>query len=345
MAESVRIAIEEGSQPAEARRIARKIACDIGFDEAASEQIAIVATEAGTNLLKHAGGGEILLRRIEGEEAPGVHALELLAIDRGPGMENLDLCLENGYSTSGSAGQGLGAIVRLSAESDFYSVPGKGAAVLARWRTNGVASPLRAPSQSDDAPWLRLGAVSVFKKGQEVCGDSWGVEQGAFATTILLADGLGHGYEASLASREAVRMLHANSDLGPAQLMERCHQALRSSRGAAVSIARIDRERGTLHFCGAGNVSGQVYSGAASRQNLVTVNGTVGHQIPRLREFAYPWPEDGILVLHSDGLSTATGLEAQPGLAARHAGLIAGVLYREFSRGVDDATVVVAKAA
>ncbi len=126
MAESVRIAVEESSQPAEARRIARKMAGEIGFDEAASEQIAIVATEASTNLLKHGGGGEILLRRIEAEEAPGARALELLAIDRGPGMENLDLCLENGYSTGGSAGQGLGAIVRLSAESDFFSVPGNG---------------------------------------------------------------------------------------------------------------------------------------------------------------------------------------------------------------------------
>jgi serine phosphatase RsbU (regulator of sigma subunit) len=171
------------------------------------------------------------------------------------------------------------------------------------------------------------------------------VEQGPVTTTILVADGLGHGYDASLASREAVRMLHAHPDLAPAQLVERCHQALRSSRGAALSVARIDRERGTLLFCGAGNVSGQIYSGGTSRQHLVSVNGTVGHQIPRLREFAYPWPEDGILILHSDGLSTATSLEAQPSLAARDAGLIAGVLYREFSRGMDDATVVVAKAA
>ncbi len=327
VAESVRIAIEDSSQPAEARRIARKIAAEIGFDEAASEQIAIVATEAGTNLLKHAGGGEILLRRIEGEEAPGVRALELLAIDRGPGMENLDLCLENGYSTGGSAGQGLGAIVRLSAESDFYSVPGKGAAVLARWRMNGGATPVR-----HDAAWLRLGAVSVSKKGQTVCGDSWGVEQGEFTTTILVADGLGHGYEAGLASREAVRMLHANSDLTPALLIERCHQALRSSRGAAVSVARIDRERGALHFCGAGNVSAQIYSGATSCQHLVSVNGTVGHQIPRLREFAYPWPEDGILVLHSDGLSTATSLESKSALGARDPGRSRS-LSRLFARG------------
>jgi hypothetical protein len=255
-------------------------------------------------------------------------------------MEDLDLCLENGYSTVGSAGQGLGAIVRLSVDSDFYSVPGKGTAILARWRWNGVTNHLRNEPQ-----WLRVGAVSVSKKGQEVCGDSWGVEQDSVTTTILVADGLGHGYEAGLASREAVRMLHTNPESTPARLIELCHQALRSSRGAAVSVARIDRERGTLHFCGAGNVSAQIYSGAAPLQHLVSVNGTVGHQIPRLREFSYPWPEDGMLVLHSDGLSTATGLDSQSPLALRDPALIAGVLYREFSRGIDDATVVVAKAA
>ena len=61
-------------------------------------------------------------------------------------------------------------------------------------------------------------------------------------------------------------------------------------------------------------------------------------------DFSYAWPEDGLLVLHSDGLSTSTGLESYPGLAARDPVLIAGVLYRDFSRGRDDATVVVAKA-
>ena len=64
----------------------------------------------------------------------------------------------------------------------------------------------------------------------------------------------------------------------------------------------------------------------------------------RLREFSYPWPEAGMLVLHTDGLSTATGLDSDPSLAQRDPSLIAGVLYRDYSRGNDDSTVVVLKA-
>jgi hypothetical protein len=185
--------------------------------------------------------------------------------------------------------------------------------------------------------------VSVAKRGEEACGDSWGAVQTDEFTTILMADGLGHGYEASVASLEAVRMLRVHPALTAIGLVERVHQALRSSRGAAVAVAKIDRWREKITFCGVGNISGQIYAGSAARQHLVSVNGTAGHQTQRIREFSYPWPAEGMLVLHSDGLVTATSLEAQQALALRDPSLIAGLLYRDFSRGQDDATVVVAR--
>ena len=333
MAASIRIEIEDPSQTAEARRIARRMAENIGFEEVRAEQVAIAVTEAATNILKHAGRGEILLRITAG----AFSEMEFLALDRGPGMSNLDQCLRDGYTTGTSPGHGLGAIKRLSDVSDFYSVPGKGTAVLARWRLD--------PPRKTGPALLRIGAVNVPKRGQEVCGDSWGVEQTEESSTLLVADGLGHGYEASMASLEAVRTLRGHPDLPPMALLELSHKALRSSRGAAVAVARIDRVRGKLTFSGVGNVAGQIYSGSAAGQHLVSVNGTAGHETQRIREFSYPWPENGMLVLHSDGLTTATGLEAQPRLALHDPSLIAGVLYKDFNRGQDDATVVVAKAA
>ena len=100
-----------------------------------------------------------------------------------------------------------------------------------------------------------------------------------------------------------------------------------------------------MFFAGWETSPAQIYAGMGRSQHLVSVNGTAGHQIARIREFSYPWPEDGILVMHSDGLSTATGTRIHPALALRDPSLIAGVLYRDFRRGHDDATVVVAKAA
>jgi anti-sigma regulatory factor (Ser/Thr protein kinase) len=338
--ESIRIQIEDPSQVAEARRIARVLAGRLGLNDVFVEQVAIVVTEASTNLLKHAGRGEILLRSLAEDNSEAPPALEAIALDRGPGMTDIDRCIRDGYSTGGSPGQGLGAIIRLSTVSDFYSVPLKGTALLARWWA-------KRPDESAGARarTMRVGAVNVCKPGQEVCGDSWGIEQYNGQTVVLVADGLGHGMDARTASMEAVRMLHLHATLPPKALLETVHQALRSTRGAAVAVARIDRDRGTLAFAGAGNISAQIYSGLRTPQHLVSGNGTAGHQIPRIQEYSYPWSEDGVLILHSDGLSSGTGLENYPRLVSRDPSLAAGVLYRDYSRGNDDSTVVVVKAA
>lgn len=334
MAESVRLPIEEQSQTADARRVARGMARHAGFDETAAEQMALVVTEICTNLLKHASGGEILIRSALNGGSPAP-SLEVLALDKGPGMRNLDQCLRDGFSTGGTPGHGLGAIVRLSNSADFYSETGRGAAVLARWS---------APEPKGGSA-LHIGAVNVSKPGQEVCGDSWGEEQTSDYCTVMLADGLGHGMDAKTASMEAVRILHQYPGLTPGALVERVHQALRSTRGAAVAVARMERGRGVLTFAGIGNIAGHIYSGAKASQHLVSVNGTAGFQTQRIREFSYPWPDNGMLVMHSDGLATNTNLEAYSGLALRDPALIAAVLYRDFSRHNDDATAVVAKAA
>jgi anti-sigma regulatory factor (Ser/Thr protein kinase) len=332
---AVSILIEESSKTAEARRTAREMALHFGLDDLGAEHVAIVATEACTNLLKHAGRGQILLQSSTGE-SDGIPLLELLAVDQGPGMTNLDQCLRDGYSTAASPGQGLGAIQRMSKQSDIYTLPGKGTAVLARWwsRQNGST-----PAQA-----IHLGAVNVPMPGEDVSGDAWGAAWNDEDLTILLADGLGHGLEARLAALEAVRQLQANPELEPKPLLVRIHQALRSTRGAAVAVARIGAARRRLIFAGIGNISGRIYAGSEGRHSLVSLNGTAGHQCERIQEFSYPWPDGGLLVLHSDGLTTSTALDPYPGLAARDPVLIAGVLYRDFCRGRDDATVVVAKA-
>jgi anti-sigma regulatory factor (Ser/Thr protein kinase) len=338
MGGSLRILIDEASKTAEARRFARGLAANMGLSETAAEQVSIVVTEACTNLLKHAGRGEIILHSsFEGREA--TTGLDLLALDQGPGMRNLQQSLQDGFSTSSTSGHGLGAIVRLSQASDFYTVPQKGTGILARWWSRPPK-----PASPGHPGTLQISSVNLPKLGEEVSGDAWGAVHLADSVVILLADGLGHGLEAHTAASEAVRMLRLHPDLPPAALLERVHGALRSTRGAAVAVARIDLQYAKLTFAGVGNISGRIYSGSEPRHGLASVNGTAGHQVHKLQEFSYPWPADGLLQLHSDGLLSATGLESYPGLSQRDPALIAGVLYRDFARGRDDSTVVVAKA-
>jgi hypothetical protein len=77
---------------------------------------------------------------------------------------------------------------------------------------------------------------------------------------------------------------------------------------------------------------------------MVSHNGIVGHQMPRVREFEYPCPPDALVILTSDGLQTRWRLDAYPGLEAAHPALVAATLWRDHTRGRDDATALVLRA-
>src|SRR5262245_44221416 len=129
MINQLHLNIREASAVAEARREVAALARSAGFDESGVGKVAIVVTEVATNLVKHTPQGQLLARAFDRN---GVTAVELLALDRGPGIANVSESLRDGYSTAGSPGTGLGAITRLSDEFDIYSTPGKGVALVAR---------------------------------------------------------------------------------------------------------------------------------------------------------------------------------------------------------------------
>jgi hypothetical protein len=105
---------------------------------------------------------------------------------------------------------------------------------------------------------------------------------------------------------------------------------------------RIDADDGKIHFCGLGNIRAAVLSETGSRV-LLSQNGTAGLQMRDARELTESWPRKGLLVIHSDGITGRWNLDQYPGIKVRHAGIIAGVIYRDFCRGSDDSTVVVGK--
>lgn len=327
MPEPVALAVAEVSQVGEARRAAVALAQSLGFDDVQRGKVALVVTETASNLVKHARDGELLLSPLERDEAVGI---EVLALDRGPGVADLARCLRDGYSTAATPGSGLGAIVRLSTFTDFYSLRPSGTALVARlWSSTPPASPLDAA------------AVNVAKPGEVVCGDAWAVAQDGCRVLLMVADGLGHGPEAALAARTAARIFHENARLDPAAILQVAHAALRGTRGAAVSIASVDLAGRVVRFAGVGNVCGVIVGGGS--RSMVSHNGTVGHEARKFQEFSYPFPKGALVVLHSDGLATRWDLDAYPGLSARDPVLTAGVLYRDFSRGRDDVTVLVAR--
>ncbi len=324
------VPVTDLSQVGEARRVAKGVSERLGFDEERAGRVAIIATEAATNLVTHASGGELL---ISVQNPPGgTRAIDILSIDRGPGMKDVTQNLVDGYSTAGTAGNGLGAIKRLSDVFDLYSQPGLGTVVLAR---------VAADKQAITTGTLEAAYVGVPKSGEYVSGDAVALRISGDKGTFMIADGLGHGLGAFEASTSATKMFLEN-DGNPSQLLDLLHGALRATRGAAVAIAAIDVERATVAYAGIGNIAGIILDGELSR-SLVSHNGIVGHQCHRIQQFNYPWSHSGVLVMNSDGLVTNWRLNQYPGLRAKAPAVIAAVLYRDFSRHRDDVSVLVVK--
>jgi anti-sigma regulatory factor (Ser/Thr protein kinase) len=329
---SYRCRLENPSYVGEARRAAVRLGEGIGMDATEIGQFSIIVTELGTNLVKHAGGGELIIRRLRRQ---GRHGLEVISLDKGPGIVDIERSLGDGYSTAGSPGTGLGAVVRLATLFDIYSVRGSGTAILARLHSRRQGS--AKPSAESE-----IGAVSVAAPGEEVSGDAWAFEEQPDWAALLVVDGLGHGPMAGAAAAEAVAIFLARCEPAPAPLMESIHNGIRHTRGAAAAIASLLPREQTIKFCGVGNITAAVVNGSHVKRTL-SHNGIVGYEIRRIQELEYAWPEGSLLIMHSDGLTAHWDFEKYPGLQSRHPGLIAGVLFRDCLRGRDDATVVVVK--
>ena len=327
------IAVAEQSQVGEARRAASRLATDHDLDETAVGRIAIIVTELGNNLWRHARQGRLLIGCRKTDEGC---QLEVISIDNGPGMD-VPRCLRDGYSSGGTPGTGLGAVQRLSTDFSVFSAPDKGTVILSRtWVPSAAASgAVRARTRFAHA------GICLAAPGETISGDAWDIRIDDGKATVIVADGLGHGPVAAEAAAEALKAF-ATITGSPSAVLERAHPLLRSTRGAAVSIAEADAKTGTIVYAGAGNISGRLISGIEDR-SLMSQHGTLGVQIRRLQDVSYPWPEHSLVVLHSDGLLTRWNLKDVGGLLQCDPAVVAGWLLRDFTRGHDDVTVVVLK--
>jgi serine/threonine-protein kinase RsbT len=126
------VSIQTESDIVIARRAVREAAVERGFNATEVTRIVTASSEMARNIFKYAKGGEMRWRGVEKNGCPGI---ELQFIDHGPGIENLELAMEEGYSTGDGLGMGLPGAKRLVDELQIQSVVGKGTTVILRkWR-------------------------------------------------------------------------------------------------------------------------------------------------------------------------------------------------------------------
>lgn len=323
--------LEAGSTASAVRRAAERLGTELGLGAARTADLAIVAAELTSNLVKHADEGVLLLRPVRGDRDAGV---ELIAIDSGPGMADLTVSSRDGHSTTGTLGIGLGAIVRQASWFDAYSRPGRGTVLAVRvW-----------PRDADPEPsWV--GALTRPLTGEQVSGDgyAWRVVDGR--RQLLTCDGLGHGPLAAAATAAAIQAFLRAPASSPAAVVQHLHRSIAHSRGAALAIAEPDPAAGLLRYAGIGNIAGSVVDGTGRRRGLVSLPGIVGHHRPTVREYEYPFPPDALLVMHSDGVVDRWQLDDYPGLTGRSPLVVAATVLRDAGTRRDDACVLVARGA
>jgi anti-sigma regulatory factor (Ser/Thr protein kinase) len=323
--------IGDASRVGEARRHATRAAIELGLSEVEVGRLALVVTELGTNLLRHARNGQLLIAA-----RPNYSDIEVLSIDEGPGIANIAQAMSDGYTTGKSPGTGLGAIKRLASEFDIHSAVPHGTVCLARIGKQAAA---RA-GVADPTPEFEVGAVCVPMHGELVCGDAWGAAFDATQATAMVADGLGHGPEAAKPSQLAVAAF-VNAPLRDLRaIVELVHLELKTTRGAAVCVVRLSNPDDMLRCAGAGNVALRVVSGVFDR-SMMTQDGTAGVQIRKPDEASMALPPHALVVVYSDGITSRWDTQHILPLLGKDPALVAAVLMRHHSRKRDDVTILV----
>jgi anti-sigma regulatory factor (Ser/Thr protein kinase) len=330
--DAVWLTVQDAGAVGTVRRAAVALGDELGLPAQRVANLAIVAAEMASNLYKHTTDGVALVHAVRRR---GVGGVEIVAIDKGPGMRDLSASVVDGESTVGTLGIGLGAIRRQSSEYDAYSRSGSGTVVAATVWADGVAPP-------DLAGFAARGIVRPMS-GQEVSGDGYGIRAtGAGNLQVMLCDGLGHGPRAAAAAQAAEAEFREAPEVGPKDLLDHIHRRLGHTRGAVVTVVEIDRQHDRLRFAGVGNVAGSIVDGG-QRRMLLAQPGIAGHARPRVREIEMPCPRGAILVLHTDGVVDRWSLSEQPGLADRSPVVVAASILRDAGTRHDDAAVLVAK--
>ncbi len=365
-----------------ARRAVNRFAAPLGFSELDLASLDIVVQEIATNAVKYATGGTLHFAALEAAPYTSSHTaqslasnaalmrrnhggIELIYLDKGPGIHDLSRALSDGVSSGGGLGMGFGAVRRLTDEFDLYSLvpsPETISSRPARRTTHGTAllsrkspllesAPFDAPLYHSStntavapvAPPVKCGAWSRPYPNEKFNGDAYFVKTEAETTLAAVIDGLGHGLGAHQATQEALHVLDDwDMDDSLDALVFAVHERLRGTRGAVMSVAMIDHAHDRLTFAGVGNIQVRAFDTHAP-VHLISVNGTLGARLAKVPVWSHTWSKGATLIMSSDGLSASWDINAYPQLLAHDPQLAAAVLMRDFSRITDDATVLVLK--
>ncbi|WP_338877055.1 SpoIIE family protein phosphatase [Spirosoma sp. SC4-14] len=328
----VRFLVTDRSFLAYLKKGISQLALQVGFAPQRLSAIDLIVAEMGSNLIKHAGGGEILVRHFLTSDNAG---LELISIDNGPGMAEPVRMIQDGVSTTGTLGHGLGSINRLADFTQLYSQKGWGTILLARIYKKPL---VMARPES-----FEYRSVVVAKPGETVSGDGCYVKLTASHIKLFLGDGLGHGPEANLAVQTAINAFRLCAEHQPVAIVRQLHRSVTKTRGLVGAVVVYDTQNKQWNWCGVGNISTRI-SGSLRTKNFLSYNGIIGMNLPNsMNDHALPFEQGQLLMMGSDGLQSRWDITKYTLIHRYDLSILAAAIYKDFARQTDDTSIFIGR--
>jgi anti-sigma regulatory factor (Ser/Thr protein kinase) len=325
--------IEERSYVAYIKREIHQQVVKKQFKDSKVAAIDIVVSEICSNLVKHAGSGELLYRVTDINEDD--RKFEIISLDKGPGIIDKIGMMKDGVSTTKTLGQGLGAIHRLSDEVELYTLVGAGTILYSSVRSEVEKN---LPTRKRMFEWSDL---FISKPREEVCGDGYRIKETLSGIKLFFGDGLGHGEYAKEAVELAGEFFSTLEDDDPVEIIRQMHEKVRRTRGLVGTIAVFNRQTNEWRICGVGNIFTRLYTGL-NYKNYLPYNGTIGQNLPNsMSPSILPAERNQRLIMCSDGLQTRWDLAKYPAILKYNTMILAAAIYRDFTRGNDDSSILI----
>ena len=311
------------------------IAASAGFGGTRLGEIDIIVAEIVSNLVKHAGGGQLLVKLVEEN---GLQGIELISIDEGPGILDVTRMVKDGVSTKNTLGHGLGAMKRLSDIFQVYSQKDRGTVILIRIFEQEL--PLfRKPPKAD------IKSLVIAKPGEEKCGDGFFHVQKDGFIKLFLGDGLGHGPEAEHAVISAGAAFADCDEVDPAAIIRHINREVKKTRGLVGTVIVFDPQTAKWKMCGVGNITTRIVNGVTiNSKNYTAYNGIIGLNVPNtLNVQELDYEKGQYIIMCSDGLKSAWDALRYPAVFRYDPSILAAALMKDYARNTDDMSVIACK--
>jgi anti-sigma regulatory factor (Ser/Thr protein kinase) len=304
-----------------------------GFSAKKTGEIDIIVAELVSNLVKHGGGGQLMVKL---QEVNGNTFLELIGIDAGKGMTDVGRMMVDGVSTQNTLGQGMGAMKRMSDMFQVYSVRDWGTITVIRVYKD-------EPVYFDPVALNQIRSVIIPKTGERACGDGFFQKTTGNCISLFLGDGLGHGPEAQKAVMQAGEVFMTCQEKEPTLIIRHINALVKKTRGLVGTVVSLDLNERTWRICGIGNIQTRIYDGRELK-GYMAYNGIIGLNVPNtLKSHEMPFENGQLLIMCSDGIKSRWDISRYPTIMRYDLTMLCATIIKDFSRNTDDTAVVACK--